>query len=268
MSRYIASAAIRGANSIVAEADQLLQKVLTEKGPEAPVQFPNTAYYLPVISGFTGMQVSTLGDVPRVLEHAKQLLHPVPRDRLWVPYLGEALDCGVATLFAEEAIMGIKYALGEQPEKLDGHPGLVTAGGEGYCNGPIDDVQLRAWGIQLVDGRMPGVCALIGCAKSNEVAVQLVRELQRRNILVFLSGNVNGRSIIHQLLEEGVEMGYDTYIIPFGTDTLSTIYPLGFATRSGLTFGGLKPGQARENLIYNKFRVFAFALADRKSTRL
>jgi len=261
MSRYIASAAIRGANNIVEEADQLLQQALADKGADAAVQFPNTAYYLPVIYGFTGMQVSKLGDLPPVIEHARKLLHPVPRNQLWVPYLGEALDSGVATLFAEEAIMGIKYALGEQPEKLNGHKELVTAGGEGFCNGPIDDVQLRAWGIQLVDGRMPGFCALIGCAKSNEVAVQLVRELQRRNILVFLSGNVNGRSIIHQLLEEGVEMGYDTYIIPFGTDTLSTIYPLGFATRSGLTFGGLKPGQARENLIYNKFRVFAFALA-------
>jgi acetyl-CoA synthase len=261
MSRYIASAAIRGANSIVNEADQLLQKTLTEKGPDTPVQFPNTAYYLPVIYGFTGMEVSKLGDLPPVIEHARKLLHPVPRARLWTPYLGEALDSGMATLFAEETIMGIKYALGEQPEKVDGHPELVTAGGEGFCNGPIDDVQLRAWGIQLVDGRMPGFCALIGCAKSNEVAVQLVRELQRRNILVFLSGNVNGRSIIHQLLEEGVEMGYDTYIIPFGTDTISTIYPLGFATRSGLTFGGLKPNQARENLIYNKYRVFAMALA-------
>ena len=261
MSKYIATAAIRGANNIVEEADQLLQKALAEKGPDTPVQFPNTAYYLPVVYGFTGMEVSKLGDLPAVVEHAKKLLHPVPRGSLWTPYLGEALDCGVATLFAEEAIMGMKYALGEQPEKLDGHSELVTAGGEGYCNGPIDDVQLRAWGIQLVDGRMPGFCALIGCAKSNEVAVQLVRELQRRNILVFLSGNVNGRSIIHQLLEEGVELGYDTYIIPFGTDTISTIYPLGFATRSGLTFGGLKPGQARENLIYNKFRVFASALA-------
>ena len=247
MSRYIASAAIRGANHIVEEADQLLQKALAEHGPETPVQFPNTAYYLPVIYGFTGMEVSNLGELPPVIDHARKLLHPEPRGKLWTPYLGEALDCGMATLFAEETIMGIKYALGEQPEKVDGHPELVTAGGEGFCNGPIDDVQLRAWGIQLVDGRMPGFCALIGCAKSNEVAVQLVRELQRRNILVFLSGNVNGRSIIHQLLEEGVEMGYDTYIIPFGTDTISTIYPLGFATRSGLTFGGLKPAQAREN---------------------
>ena len=111
--------------------------------------------------------------------------------------------------------------------------------GGGYANGPIDDIQLRAWGIQLVDGRMPGFAAIVGAAKSNEAAVSIVRELQKRNILVFLSGNVNGRSIIHQLMEEGVEMGYDTYIVPFGTDTISAIYALGFATRSALTFGGM-----------------------------
>jgi len=108
---------------------------------------------------------------------------------------------------------------------------------------------------------MPGFAAIIGCAKSNEVAEKIVREFQQRNILIFLSGNVNGRSIIHQLMEQGVEMGYDTYIVPFGTDTISAIYALGFATRSALTFGGLKGGQAREMLLYNKFRTFAFALA-------
>ena len=85
--------------------------------------------------------------------------------------------------------------------------------------------------------------------------------LQRRNILTFLCGNVNGRSIIHQLQEEGVELGYNTYTVPFGTDTISAIYALGFATRSALTFGGLKAGQSREILLYNKERVFAFVLA-------
>jgi acetyl-CoA synthase len=108
---------------------------------------------------------------------------------------------------------------------------------------------------------MPGFAAIVGAAKSNEVAVKLVRELQRRNILTFLSGNVNGRSIIHQLNEEGVELGYDTYTVPFGTDTLSAIYALGFAVRSALTFGGLKGGQARDILLYNPERVFAFVLA-------
>jgi len=56
-------------------------------------------------------------------------------------------------------------------------------------------------------------------------------------------------------------MGYDTYIIPFGRDTMSAIYPAGFATRAALTFGGMKGGQWRDILLYNKFRVFAFVLA-------
>ncbi len=108
---------------------------------------------------------------------------------------------------------------------------------------------------------MPGFAAIVGAARSNEAAVSIVRELQKRNILVFLSGNVNGRSIIDQLQEEGVEMGYDTYIVPFGRDTVSAIYALGFATRSALTFGGMSGGQIRDILLYNKYRVFAFVLA-------
>jgi acetyl-CoA synthase len=273
MSRYIATAAIRGANRIVQEAEEMLQKALQEFGPDAPVAFTNTAYYLPVILGFTGIEVSKLGDMPKVLEYAKGLLHPVPGDRNWLPYLGETLDCGVATLLAEELIEGIRFVRGLEPEPITWggsyvqsasftSPEFAKDGAErARLNGPIDDIQLRAWGIQLVDGRMPGFAAIVGAAKSNEAAVQIVRELQKRNILVFLSGNVNGRSIIHQLMEEGVEMGYDTYIVPFGTDTISAIYALGFATRSALTFGGMKGGQAREILLYNKFRVFAFVLA-------
>jgi len=270
MSRYIATAAIRGANRIVKEAEDTLQKALEELGPEAPIQFPNTAYYLPVILGFTGIEVAKVGDLVPVIERAKGFLHPAPEGSIWLPYLGETLDCGVATLLAEEAIEGIRFARGEQPERIPGlqltgtsftSPDVEKGEGGGYANGPIDDIQLRSWGIQLVDGRMPGFAAIIGAAKSNEAAVQIVRELQQRNILVFLSGNVNGRSIIHQLMEEGVEMGYDTYIVPFGTDTISAIYALGFATRSALTFGGMKGGQSREVLLYNKYRVFAFALA-------
>ena len=266
MSRYIATRAIRGANALVTEAEVMLKKALSEKGPETPVSFPNTAYYLPTILGMTGKAVEKLGQLQDVLAHARSLLHPLPSDNHWTPYLGETLDSGMATLLAAETIEAIRFVYGLQPEPF---PGFHLAGGTSYgsednsehLNGPIDDIQLRSWGIQLVDGRMPGFAAIVGCAKSNEVAVKIVRELQRRNILCFLSGNVNGRSIIHQLQEEGVELGYDTYTVPFGTDTISAIYALGFATRSALTFGGLKPGQSREILLYNKERVFAFVLA-------
>ncbi len=266
MSRYIATRAIRGANALVTEAEIMLHRALQEKGPETPVSFPNTAYYLPLINGMTGIQVERLSQLTPVIQHARELLHPIPSERRWTPYLGETLDSGMATLLAAETIEAVRFVYNLQPEPM---PGMVLAGstsygganGNDHLNGPIDDIRLRAWGIQLVDGRMPGFAAIVGAAKSNEVAVKIVRELQRRNILCFLSGNVNGRSIIHQLTEEGVELGYDTYTVPFGTDTLSAIYALGFATRSALTFGGLKAGQAREILLYNRERVFAFVLA-------
>jgi len=270
MSRYIATRAIRGSNALVTEAELMLQKALKEKGPDTTVDFPNTAYFLPTIYGMTGVEVTSLGQLPGVLEHARSLLHPIPAGEKWTPYLGETLDSGMATLLAAEIIEAVRFIYGLQPEPFPGieltggtaYPELDNGGGPAnHLNGPIDDIQLRSWGIQLVDGRMPGFAAIVGCAKSNEVAVKLVRELQRRNILVFLSGNVNGRSIIHQLQEEGVELGYDTYTIPFGTDTLSAIYALGFATRSALTFGGISAGQARDILLYNRARVFAFVLA-------
>ena len=251
MSRFIATSAIKGAHTPVGEADKLLKDALDKLGPDTPVAFPNTAYYLPVIYGLTGHKVEKLSDLTWPLEHARSLLPPVPRENLWLPYLGETLDAGMATLYAFEIIEGVRFAKGEQPEKKNGY----------VFNGPINDGQMRSWGIQMVDGSMPGFAAIVGCAKSNEVAVKIVRELQSKGQLVFLSSNVNGRCIVDQLLEEGVDLGYHTFTVPFGSDTISAIYALGYATRAGISFGGLKPGDARANLLYNKFRCFAFVLA-------
>ena len=253
MSRYIATRALSGASALVTEAELMLDRAIAEKGPEKSVAFPNTAYYLPLIYGITGNPVEKLSQLLPVVKQAHSLLHPKPAARHWTPYLGETLDSGMATLLAAETIEAVRFVYGQQPEHVNG--------GEALLNGPIDDIRLRAWGIQLVDGRMPGFAAIVGAAKSNKVAVQIVRELQKRNILCFLSGNVNGRSIIDQLREEGVELGYDTYTVPFGRDSISAIYALGFAVRSAMTFGGLKGGQARDILLYNKSRVFAFVLA-------
>ena len=179
MSRYIATRAIRGANALVTEAEFMLQKALAEKGPDTPVEFPNTAYYLPFILAMTAQEVSTIGQLQPLINHARELLHPQPSENKWTPYLGETLDSGMATLIAAEIIEAIRFVYGLQPEKM---PGLELAGGTsysdngdglvGHLNGPIDDIQLRSWGIQLVDGRMPGFAAIVGAAKSNEVSCQ------------------------------------------------------------------------------------------------
>jgi len=76
MSRYIATRALRGANLIVQEFDALLQKALTELGPDKEIKFTNTAYYLPTILGYTGMEISTVGGLKAVLDHCRTLLQP------------------------------------------------------------------------------------------------------------------------------------------------------------------------------------------------
>ena len=255
MSRFIATSAIRGAHGVVEKAEGMLKKAVEKYGADAPVAFVDkegvgSTYFLPVIYGYSGHKVEKLGDMTWPLEHARSMLPPVPGGNLWLPYLGETADAGVATLFAEEIIKGIEFVEGKQPEVHNGYK----------FNGPISDPQSRSWGIQLVDGSMPGFAAIIGAAKSNEVAVKIVRELQSKGQLVFLSSTSNGRSIVDQLLEEGVDLGYHTFTVPYGTDTESTVYAAGFASRAAFSFGNVKPGNFREMLLYNKFRCFAFAL--------
>jgi len=247
MSKIIATAAIRGAHRIVGECEKLLGRTITEKGKEAKIEFPETAYFLPMIYALLGEEVKQVGDMPPILDYTKGLLHEVPSDSVWLPYLGPTLDAGVATLFAEEMIVALRYLHGTEPQQ--------------DCNGFFTDTIMRTLGIQLVDGRMPGFAAILGAAPDSKTAVKIVRELQKRSILIFAGSSVNGTSIIDQLKAEGVQMGWEPYVVPYGRDTVSAIYPLDWAIRSALTFGGLKRGQAKECLLYCKERVFAFGLA-------
>jgi acetyl-CoA synthase len=250
MSKIIASAAIRGAHKYVKEAERELNKLIKEKGSDYKVAYPNTAYYLPFIYAVLGLKVENLEGVGQALKEAKNLLPLLPSEKLWLPYLGDALDAGVATLIAEEIIEVLKYARGEKPG--------------GIWLGFTDDTILRTQGIKLVDGRMPGFAACVGALPTNEEAVKLARALQEKNILVFMASSSNGKSMAEQLAEEGIEMNWDTFLVPYGKDTSAAVHALNFAARSAMTFGGLKPGnleKAREILLYNKRRVHAFVLA-------
>lgn len=255
MSKIVAEAAIRGAHDIFKEASQFLDKAIKEKGRDQKIEFPGTAFYLPLANALMNAKAERIKDLIPILEHAKSLLPQLPSEKLWLPYLGDALNAGMATLFSEEIIMALRYMYGTEPQK--------------DCNGFFTDTIMRTLGIQLVDGRMPGFAAILGAAPDNKTAVEIVRAFQQRSILVFVGSSVNGRSIIDQLLEENVQMGWDNYIVPYGRDTLSAIYPLHWAIRSALTFGGIKAGDAQRCLMYTKERVFAFglvlgALDDRK----
>ncbi len=252
MSKLIASAAIKGSHALIKQAEEMLEKTIAEKGDSYAFEFPDTAFFLPMIYAMTGFAVKTLADMKGALGMAKELSHPEPEELIWKPYLGEALDSGMATLFAEEIIMALRYINNLEP---------VTDPETGYVyNGFITDTIQRNLGIQLVDGTMPGFAAVIGAAPDDDTAVKIIRELQEKNILTFLSGHVNGNSVTKQLLRKGVELGWDTRIVPVGPETEHTIYPLDWSVRASLIFGGKKPGDFKAHLKYTKDRVFAFAL--------
>ncbi|GJQ60587.1 MAG: CO dehydrogenase/CO-methylating acetyl-CoA synthase complex subunit beta [Candidatus Scalindua sp. AMX11] len=248
MSRIIATAAIRGAHSIVKLAEDKLRETIELKGKDAKVEFPDTGYYLPIIYSATKREVKTLSDCEEALGHARALLPPIPEETVYMPYLGGALDAGIATLFAEEVIEACKYLIGPNPV-------------EGIWLGAAADVILRERGIEFVDGTAPGFAAVVGAAPTNEIAVKIARELQEKNLYVFISGNTDGKSFAEQLDEEGVQLGWETRLVPFGKSITATIYSLGFANKAALSFGGIAPADFRRNLLYNKNRIFAFVMA-------
>jgi acetyl-CoA synthase len=257
MSKLIATRAIRGAHKLVARAEKELQDALNKYGPDKKVEFPNTGYYLPISHGMLGMNITRLGELKALLKEAQKLLHPIPTEKLWVPYLGHTLDCGMATLFADEIIEAIKYLQEPLPYVVAEN----CPDEDNFWLGAADDVIMRKRGIEFVDGSAPGFAACVGTCPSKEVAVKIARELQEKNLYVFMSAANNGKSMADQLRESGVQMGWETRLVPFGSDVTATIHALGFATRAALSFGGVKPGDFARNLKYNKNRIFAFVLA-------
>jgi acetyl-CoA synthase len=249
MSKIIATAAIRGANTLVKQAEEMLAEAIKEHGEDYKFEFPDTAFYLPMIYAMTAFPVKTLGDMKTALQMTKETLHPEPEEHLWKPYLGETLDSGMATLFAEEIILALRYIKGLEPMK-DEETGLEY-------NGFISDTIQRNLGIQLVDGSLPGFAVIIGAAPDEDKAVAIARELQEKNILTFLSGNVNGNSMAKQLVRKNVELGWDARIVPLGPDTIHTLYAADWAIRASLIFGAKAPGDFLSHLLYQKDRVFA-----------
>ena len=255
MSKIIASAAIRGAYKIVENAEAKWKMAMEKWGVNEPVSFPNTAYYLPIIYGILGHKVEKLGDMEFVLKKCRSLLPPPVKEIHPLPYLAPALDAGMAAFFAEEIVEAIRYresphfyVLGED----------VTP--DNIWLGAADDVIMRKRGVEFVDGTAPGFAAILGAAPTKEIAASIAHELQKKNLYVFMSAEYNGKRFAEQLVEADVQIGWGVRLVPFGPDVSATVFAMGFATRAAMSFGGIEPGDYRKILIYNKDRIFAFAM--------
>ncbi|MFO8056956.1 MAG: acetyl-CoA decarbonylase/synthase complex subunit alpha/beta [bacterium] len=256
MSKIIASAAIRGANKIVDRAEDTVKKAIDKHGENQEIGFPNTGYYLPIIYGMTGRKVEHLKDALPVLRVCRSILpEPVKRENN-LPYLGPTLDAGMATYFAEELIEAVRYL-----EDPDFYFQGEDPPDDKLWTGAADDIILRKRGVEFVDGSAPGFAAILGGAPDAETAKNIAQELLEKSLYVFMaSRNEQGASFAEQLREAGMQVGWGTRLVPFGPDASATVFAIGFATRAAMSFGGIEPGDFRKILIYNKDRVFAFAL--------
>jgi acetyl-CoA synthase len=127
--------------------------------------------------------------------------------------------------------------------------------------GAADDVIMRKRGVEFVDGTAPGFAAIVGAAPDPETAKMIAEEYQRRNLYVFMCANQAGTTFAEQLVQAGVQVGWNTRLVPFGPDISAAVFALGFANRAAMAFGGIKPGDYRRILLYNKDRIFAFVNA-------
>jgi acetyl-CoA synthase len=257
MSKIIASAAIRGAHKIFHRAEQKYKEALERFGPQQEVGFPNTAYYLPIIYAITGIGVAKIEDMPRVLDFCRKLIPPPVKEQTPLPYLAPALDAGMATFFAEEIIEAIRYL--EEPDLYLANSEDVAA--RNIWLGAANDVIFRKRGVEFVDGTAPGFAAIAGAAPDPRTAARIALELQEKNLYVFMCAENAGKRFSEQLVEANIQIGWPTRLVSFGPDISAAVFAIGFACRVAMAFGGVRPGDFRRNLIYNKDRTYAFVLA-------
>jgi acetyl-CoA synthase len=213
VSKIIASAGIRGAHKIVARAENKIKQAIDKFGPNQEVAFPNTGYYLPIIYGILGEKVEKLSDMENIIKICKSLLPPPVRAMHHLPYLGPALDAGMAAFFAEEMEEAVRYI--EFPDFYVRGEDITE---NNLWLGAADDIILRKRGVEFVDGTAPGFAAILGGPEDPRTAVKIALELQEKNLYVFMGADSNGKKMSEQLVAEGVQIGWGTRLVSFGPD--------------------------------------------------
>jgi acetyl-CoA synthase len=243
--KELATAAINGAHQVVNYADDRLRKAIETIGPNEQISFAATDYPLPIFYGLTGIRVTKISDLELTLKHAKELLTKPPRDNLWLPYLGNALDAGVATLFAQEMIEALNSIGSPNPQN-------------GLWLGPASDEIVRSHGKRLIDGTAAGFAVLVGGTSSSNSAKNIALELKEHGFYVFLVGRDNTVSMAEQLQEQDVKLGWDAGLIPLGPRISSHVHTLGFLARIAIILGKINPGDYGRMLEYLREKIFGF----------
>ncbi|MGI9861528.1 acetyl-CoA decarbonylase/synthase complex subunit alpha/beta [Moorella naiadis] len=226
-----------GAITATSYAEILLNQAIRNYGPDYPVGYPDTAYYLPVIRCFSGEEVKKLGDLPPILNRKRVQVSPVLN-------FANARLAGEATWYAAEIIEALRYLKYKPGEPLLPEP----------WTGFIGDPVVRRFGIKMVDWTIPGEAIILGRAKDSKALAKIVKDLMGMGFMIFICDEA-----IEQLLEENVKLGVDYIAYPLGNFT-QIVHAANYALRAGMMFGGVTPGAREEQRDYQRRRIRAFVL--------
>ncbi|MGI9953294.1 acetyl-CoA decarbonylase/synthase complex subunit alpha/beta [Moorellaceae bacterium AZ2] len=226
-----------GAITAVSYAEILLNKAIRDYGPDHPVGYPDTAYYLPVIRCFSGEKVTKLGDLPPILNRKRAQI----RSELTFE---NARLAGEATWYAAEIIEALRYLKYKPEEPLAPEP----------WTGFISDPVVRRYGVKMVDWTIPGEAIILGRAKDPKALAKMVQELMGMGFMLFICDEA-----VEQLLEQNIKLGIDYIAFPLGNFT-QIVHAANYALRAGMMFGGVTPGDRDARRDYQRRRIRAFVL--------
>ena len=238
MAEQIIKLAIQGYQEQLKDTKSIISKYKNKIPPDKKITFPETAYNLPLYFAFTGKKIQSLSDAENLIDEIENKNSDVASTDI---DLTKTLDLGIDTILLQELQLAVESSAGEQINF-------------------IPDNVLRSLGVQLVSGDISGIAVIIGAAKNEETAVEIIRSLQEKNILSVLAADYEGKTMFEQLSNQNVEMTLDTYIVHLGNKTESVVLGLNWAIRAALTYGGLEGGQKEKCLKYCSERIPAFAL--------
>jgi acetyl-CoA synthase len=227
----------RGSDQMYEKAAGEYEKTLAELGEDAPLQMPDTAYFMACIYAYQNRKITKLGDLREALDEIKAKMTHEQRT-------GDVFSSGIASVMAAEVIEGCKYAGGRKPYE-----------GTQY-HGHFSDAEVRELGVPLVTQDIPGFVVIIDEAPSDEEAAALIKGYQNRGIFVFLIGGV-----IDQAIRSKIQMGFPVRVVPVGQDIWAVGHIISLVVRAAMIFGAVAPGDWEAFNEYSFHRIFAFVNA-------
>jgi acetyl-CoA synthase len=224
------SVAVAGALQLIEEAERAVGKAVASGFQNHRLAFQGTAFHLPLAHALTGFEGGPLTEANCLLDRAREL--------------AKARLEGLAALLACELMCLVRSTKPTAEEWV----------------GFVPDGVLRALGVQFADGRIAGMCLVVGAPPEPELSTRLVRQAQERNLLTLLCGDGPRGTILDHLRESGVRAGLETFVVPLEPTIHAASHAAGVMVRLALMFGRVRGGDREQVLEYCRQRVKATCL--------